>query len=402
LAQAKKILLLTAKAGLGHWNAARAIASVLQKTHGDGCVVHIANAMDDERVPGLLRDSQTDYDRVVQNIPRLYKFGYQASDKAVPGWMLDRALAIMLFRPIRDLVQQHEPDLIIAPFPLYHAPLKAVYAITGQHIPLLTVVTDLATVHRVWFNEVTDLCVVPTEAVRDLALRHGLPREKVEIVGIPVDPRIDEEEREPGLIREELGWDRERVTILAVGGKRVRGISNALSVLNHSGFPLQLVVLAGEDEELHRWAEKMHWHVPTHRYDLIDDMPAFMRASDCILCKAGGLIVTESLASGLPLLLIDVLPGQEAGNAQHVVDGGAGKLVDTPVEALQAVCHWLEHDAALLAKQAQKAHQLGRPRAAYDVAELAWEMAQWPPSEEKMPPSKKSDLIDALGDEGIR
>jgi 1,2-diacylglycerol 3-beta-galactosyltransferase len=44
-------------------------------------------------------------------------------------------------------------------------------------------------------------------------------------------------------------------------------------------------------------------------------MPTMMRAADAIICKAGGLTVTESLACGLPLLLTDVIPGQETGNA---------------------------------------------------------------------------------------
>jgi UDP-N-acetylglucosamine:LPS N-acetylglucosamine transferase len=35
-----------------------------------------------------------------------------------------------------------------------------------------------------------------------------------------------------------------------------------------------------------------------------------MHASRLIIRKGGGLIVTESLANGLPMLLIDVIPGK--------------------------------------------------------------------------------------------
>ena len=51
-----------------------------------------------------------------------------------------------------------------------------------------------------------------------------------------------------------------------------------------------------------------------------------------ILTKAGGLITSESLAAGLPMLLCDVLPGQEEGNAKVVEDGGAGKLLRTQLD----------------------------------------------------------------------
>jgi UDP-N-acetylglucosamine:LPS N-acetylglucosamine transferase len=54
-----------------------------------------------------------------------------------------------------------------------------------------------------------------------------------------------------------------------------------------------------------------------------------MRAADCILSKAGGLTVSEALVCGLPLILVDIIPGQETGNANHVVYGNAGVLLET-------------------------------------------------------------------------
>jgi hypothetical protein len=39
------------------------------------------------------------------------------------------------------------------------------------------------------------------------------------------------------------------------------------------------------------------------------------------------------------------------------------------------MCHWLANGGTLLAQRAQNAKHLGRPRAAYDVAELAWAAA---------------------------
>ncbi len=91
-----------------------------------------------------------------------------------------------------------------------------------------------------------------------------------------------------------------------------------------------------------------------------------------MLSKAGGLIISETLACGLPLVLIDVIPGQETGNAEYVVSGNAGILAREPIEVLEGMCHWLENDRCLYAQQAENARQLGHPRAAYDVSELIW------------------------------
>ncbi|MBP7688934.1 MAG: hypothetical protein KA765_13540, partial [Thermoflexales bacterium] len=106
------------------------------------------------------------------------------------------------------------------------------------------------------------------------------------------------------------------------------------------------------------------------------NMPTLMRAADAIICKAGGLIVTESLAAGLPLLLTDVIPGQETGNANYGINGGAGELIEEPLQALEAMAHWLSNDQVVLKERSANAVKLGRPRAAYDIVEQAWALAQ--------------------------
>jgi 1,2-diacylglycerol 3-beta-galactosyltransferase len=106
----------------------------------------------------------------------------------------------------------------------------------------------------------------------------------------------------------------------------------------------------------------------THVYNFVSEMGTFMRAADCVLGKAGGLTVSESLASGLPLILIDVIPGQETGNANYVVSGNAGVLASNPTEVLEAMAHWLEKDGVRYEQQAQNARRL-RPRAAYETVD---------------------------------
>jgi UDP-N-acetylglucosamine:LPS N-acetylglucosamine transferase len=152
-------------------------------------------------------------------------------------------------------------------------------------------------------------------------------------------------------------------------------LPGVLHALNHSGLPLQLALVAGGDDELYHQFKSTEWHVPTHVYNFVKDMPTLMQAADCIVCKAGGLIVTESLACGLPILLTDVIEGQETPNARYVVEGGAGELAPSAMGGLEIMCHWLANGGTLLAQRAQNAKRLGRPRAAYDVAELAWAAA---------------------------
>jgi 1,2-diacylglycerol 3-beta-galactosyltransferase len=173
-------------------------------------------------------------------------------------------------------------------------------------------------------------------------------------------------------------------------------MSGFLHMLNHAGLPLQLAIVAGGDDALYAELQETEWHGQVHLYNFVETMPALMHASDLILCKAGGLIVTEALACGLPLLLIDVLPGQEEGNAEYVLAHGAGELAETPMDALAILYHWLEDGGRLLAERAEKARQIGRPEAAYDIAERVWHAGEELRAEQADQAEERSKLGELL------
>ncbi len=375
----RRIVILTADAGFGHRSAANAVAAALQERFGAQCEVHILNPLEDKRVPFILRESQSDYDILVRKAPELYRLGFEVSDATLPSAVVEGALTVMLFEVLWDLVHEHRPDAILTTYPLYQAPLTAVFTVSRRFVPLLTVITDLVTVHRLWFHERVDYCLVPTPAVFDLALDYGLSPEKVRLTGIPVHPRFAQEKRPKPEIRHALGWHPDLFTVMAVGSRRVSGLMDMLHVLNHFGAPLQVVVVAGKDEELYADLQRVEWHVPAFLYLYVSEMPAFMHAADLLISKAGGLTVTEALASGLPMVLIDVIPGQETGNMQYVVENGAGDWVEQPLQFLEVLAHLLQNDRAMLRQRAENARRLGRPLAAYEVAELVWEAAQTGP-----------------------
>lgn len=368
----KKILILTADYGFGHRSAANAIAEALRQTHGSQCSIEIVNPVDEPHAPAFLRDDQNNYDRLVRELPDLYNLGYQVSETRMAGSLLKTTWTLMLFTALREIVRQYEPDVIVTTYLFYQGILSAIFTVDKKHIPLLTVVTDLATVNRLWFHPAADLCLVPTPAVYDLAMEAGLPAEKVLITGLPVRLDLQLGDQDRRALRQALGWHPDLFTVLAIGSKRVVHLYDALRVLNHSGLTLQLVMVAGGDEELYKRFQETRWHVRAQVYDYVSEMGDFLKAADCVLSKAGGLIVSETLAAGLPLILVDVIPGQETGNAEYVVAGDAGTLAGDPIEVLEAACHWLENDCALYHQQAQNARRLGKPKAALEVADLIW------------------------------
>jgi UDP-N-acetylglucosamine:LPS N-acetylglucosamine transferase len=75
------------------------------------------------------------------------------------------------------------------------------------------------------------------------------------------------------------------------------------------------------------------------------------------------------------MLIIEYIPGQEVGNVEYVVENGAGAFAEPPLSLLRTMCHWLADDGRLLRQAAQQARRLGRPRAAYEIADRIWALA---------------------------
>jgi 1,2-diacylglycerol 3-beta-galactosyltransferase len=180
----------------------------------------------------------------------------------------------------------------------------------------------------------------------------------------------------------------------------VERLQDAVNVINHSGYPLQLAVVAGKNEDLFAYLQHTEWHIPAHTYDFARNVPELMHAADLLVCKAGGLIVTEALACGLPMILSEITPGQEVGNAEFVVSNGAGDVAELPISQLETLTHLLRENGKLLKERAENARRIGLPRSAYHVAEILVAALQ----AEKKPASRRTfwKLLDDLSiTEGI-
>jgi 1,2-diacylglycerol 3-beta-galactosyltransferase len=176
-------------------------------------------------------------------------------------------------------------------------------------------------------------------------------------------------------LRHSLGWDTERTTVLIVASIRTQQMATLSRMLDRANLDLQIAVVCGGDRELYETLRSEDWQGPVHIYDWIDEMPQLMKAADFMISKAGGLVVSEALACGLPMIIPEALPGQEVGNVRYVVDNGAGAWAPGPAEVLVTVHSWLSGDPPNLQERRAAALALGKPRAAYEIAERVWGMA---------------------------
>lgn len=372
----RQFLILTSDSGFGHRSTANAIAKALVRAYPEEAVPYVINPIFEDSAHRWLQMAEENYDSNVKNHPSLYRFAYEASESRSIRTMIESTLTLALNKTLQKLVSSIHPQAIVSTNQMYNAPVRAVLDYLNEPIPFFTVVTDLADVHSLWFTEGPDRFYVASDRVRERAIENAVPPENVIISGIPVDPDFAEAPLDKAALRQELSLSPDLPALLFVASKRVSGILEDLEALNSAEPRFQVAIIAGGDEELYQELRSRTWRFPIRIENFVTNMPDWMHCADLLITKAGGLILSEGLAAGLPIILIDMLPGQEEGNVEFLTQNQAGVIAKDPAQLRHWVNLWLANDNQILNDVAAKARQLGRPAAAMTIAVDLWQVSQ--------------------------
>jgi 1,2-diacylglycerol 3-beta-galactosyltransferase len=209
--------------------------------------------------------------------------------------------------------------------------------------------------------------MVPTQAAFDKGLASKMRAEQMKITGLPVNPAFIDSLKGQDKARDALGWDKDKITILMVaGGDGMGPLYETAQSINALNLDIQLVIVAGRNKTLKEKLEACVWNQTTHVYPFVTNMPQLMDGADIIVTKAGPATITEAAIAGLPMILMDAIPGQETGNVTYVVENDAGAWAPEP----QQVADVLQE------QKIKNAKSIARPEAVWDIADTVMEWAE--------------------------
>jgi len=365
------VLILHASVGSGHEFAARALAEAF--TRLPNCEVRVEDTLA-FAPPAFRRSYARSYLDMVARAPGLWQLYFESTDLRDPALIAADnrrrgRLEAPLLSPLSRLVDHFAPSAVLCTHFLPAEVLVHRKPAPDTRPRLYTVVTDHVA-HSFWQTPGVDGYFVAGEIARDLLLDRGVAPESVRVRGIPVSLETAKP-KDPVEVRLRRGWPGDRPLISLLGGgmppTHVRRMAEDLRDLEQ---PATLVVVGGRSAELPAALADVGdgLNVGVRVLGAIDYMDDLVAASDLVITKSGGLIVSEILARGTPLLVVDPIPGQEEWNADYVVSVGAGVQLRRAELVANAVQRLLT-DPARLGEMRERARRVGRSRAAFDIAQ---------------------------------
>jgi len=243
-------------------------------------------------------------------------------------------------RTLGRLAEETKAKVLVAPH-FYGAGVLGKYKERNPRTSTAVVLTDYLP-HPVGVPPNLDLYIVADERAAEAVEKLGVPEKRIHPTGIPIDPDFEDAADVPGVRQDLLELppkseeDDLPVVIVMGGGLGGGHLESVVASLLEASAAMHLVVLCGSHtsscERLQRIAKKRRRSAIFLSFtDRVRDL---MAASAVLVTKPGGMSCTEALASGLPQVLFNPIPGQEEDNAAAMVRYGAGVMVESTDDIL--------------------------------------------------------------------
>ena len=323
----KKIIIFYASYGGGHLSAAKSLEYYLKNNYENvsieliDCMKYINKTV--EKV------TTTAYKEMAKKAPWAWGKLYSDSQKGPLAHLSTRSNKVLAIKLLR-LLRAEKPDLIISTHPFGSqmcSYLKRKGKITAT---IATIMTDFAP-HDQWLvgNDFVDYYFVAHNKMKNYLLSKEIPESKIFITGIPISDKFWKTYNKEEILNS-LGFSAKKKTVLFFGGGEF-GLGKTKTANIFRAFVknfdnIQIIAISGKNTKMKEAFEESV--IEFNKSDSVrimgytDRVPEFMTISDLVVTKPGGLTTSESLASSLPMIVINPIPGQEEENAEFLEDKG--------------------------------------------------------------------------------
>ena len=337
-----KILIFYASYGGGHLNAAKSINDYIVSNYPNydveliDCMKYVNKTIE--------KLTTAAYREMAKKAPWAWGKIYSDSQKGPLAHLSSRSNKIMAIKLLR-LLREKQPDVIISTHPFGSqmcSYLKRKNKITAK---IATIMTDFSP-HDQWLvgHKFTDYFFVANDKMKNYLISKGITENKISVTGIPISNRFLKTYNKKEIL-DTYNLSEDKFTVLFFGGGEF-GLGKTKTAEIFESFvqeslkeKIQIIAIAGKnpkmkanfEEIVSKYSVNTTNNNTTNTTDITNNVkileftnqvPELMSISDLVVTKPGGLTTSESLASHLPMLIINPIPGQEEENAEFLEDKG--------------------------------------------------------------------------------
>jgi len=362
-----RIVVTYASVGYGHFKAAEAISRQLKDLSPDAKISLVdilggASALFSSIYAG-------GYGFLVSKAPFLWGLVFWITRHRALGPLIRGFFYPVSKFFVRSYVKwliQENPDCLVSThfFPSeLAAKLKKKKLIKSR---LITVLTDLG-VHPAWIWQGTDLYIVGSDAASRQLTEAGIEKEKIKIIGIPVDEKFSKLHDLAVLKRKLQLCD--KFTVLLISGSF--GTGPLQKIVDRLYPALQLIVVCARNKHLYKRLKRKQGE-GLRIFGFVDNIHDLMLVSSVIVTKPGGQSIAEALNVELPPIFLNPIPGQEVSNIKILKGLGIG-MVARNIAQLEQIIAELRDNPQKLQEQKQKIREFKRPEAAKEICRVICE-----------------------------
>ncbi|MFE5321709.1 glycosyltransferase [Paenibacillus sp. NPDC056579] len=326
MGQEPQILIITADYGEGHHQVSKTLQQSL-----------IRNGYSQLAVVDLFREAYPTLNKIIRY---LYRKSLFAASLGIPyyGWTyhlnnrlpMNGKIAAWMNSlggdRLRKIVLLYKPEVIIYTFPFGSLPSSE--ALSAIRPRTAVVITDFD-VHRRWLFAKPDHYFVPARDVKEAMVRQGVPESRITVTGIPVRESF----HDAAMIGfgSSSGKEADENVILLMAN--VCGTLHSLSrligkLLLLSGIRIQ-VICGRQEGWRRRLVESGANDTRVEVFGFTDQLHVLMSSACCVVTKAGGVTLSETIRAGVPIFILKPFMGQEKEKALYLQRKGAAVVAFT-------------------------------------------------------------------------
>lgn len=188
---------------------------------------------------------------------------------------------------------------------------------------------------------------------------------------MPISQRFLEKYNRKQILEEFKLKEGIKTILFFAGGKMglaTKNIFEYMEVLTKKAVEekIQVVAISGKNPKVYNRFKKIAENIENVKVlEFTNKVPELMSISDLCITKPGGITSSESLASNVPILAINPIPGQEEENAEYLEEIGVAVWLKRKQSMSEELDNILKEEN--LKKLKENTKKQAKPNAANDI-----------------------------------